>query len=176
MPLIFPWYLIWGFPYALARHRILGGLLVAFPFAAALVLPEFTRVWTLLLVFPMIVIMAYRTPTACTASTAIFEKVALLRTPEASPRRDSHAHAVSRYAGRRGHRSPQALQKHGGYVLAAAIDKYMYVGLQRAGRRPAGAAPYTQSETVERSADLRHGSPAKRFCATASTTKSRSLR
>ena len=59
---IFPWYLIWGLPYALARHRILGALLVGFPFAAALVLPEFTRVWTLLLVFPMIVIMAYRTP------------------------------------------------------------------------------------------------------------------
>jgi hypothetical protein len=62
LPLIFPWYLIWGLPYALARHRILGALLVGFPFAAALVLPEFTRVWTLLLVFPMIVIMAYRTP------------------------------------------------------------------------------------------------------------------
>ncbi|MGR4065639.1 MAG: hypothetical protein ACLQPV_09380 [Vulcanimicrobiaceae bacterium] len=62
LPLIFPWYLIWGFPYALARHRILGGLLVGFPFVGALVLPEFTRVWTLLLVFPMIVVMAYRTP------------------------------------------------------------------------------------------------------------------
>lgn len=50
VPWILPWYLIWGLPYALARHRILGFLLVSFPFAGALVAPELLRVRVLLVV------------------------------------------------------------------------------------------------------------------------------
>jgi len=51
-----PWYFVWGLPYALARRRILGYLLVCFPFAAMLagpvVLPwavVFVAVWILAL-------------------------------------------------------------------------------------------------------------------------------
>jgi hypothetical protein len=62
IPLIFPWYAIWGFPYAIARHRIIGALLVLFPFATALMLPEFMRLWTLFVVFPLVVALSYRPP------------------------------------------------------------------------------------------------------------------
>ena len=62
IPLIFPWYAIWGFPYAVSRHRILGALLVTFPFVTALILPEFMRLWTLFVVFPLVVALSYRPP------------------------------------------------------------------------------------------------------------------
>ncbi|MGR4065638.1 MAG: galactokinase [Vulcanimicrobiaceae bacterium] len=51
---------------------------------------------------------------------------------------------------------PSFYEKHGGYVLAAAIDKYMYVGLNVPVADRLVRLHYTQSETVERSADLRH--------------------
>jgi hypothetical protein len=57
-PILFPWYLTWSFPYALARRRIAGFLLVAFPFVSALVMPEFLRVWTLFFVFPLAVALS----------------------------------------------------------------------------------------------------------------------
>lgn len=60
MPIVFPWYLAWGFPYALARHRILGFLLVAFPLASALIMPELMRPWTVLVALPLAVALAVR--------------------------------------------------------------------------------------------------------------------
>jgi hypothetical protein len=48
LPWILPWYFIWGLPYALNRHRILGFLTVSFPLLAAIVAPEVLRVRVLL--------------------------------------------------------------------------------------------------------------------------------
>lgn len=49
LPWILPWYFIWGLPYALNRHRILGFLTVSFPLLAAIVAPEVLRLRVLLL-------------------------------------------------------------------------------------------------------------------------------
>jgi hypothetical protein len=48
IPWILPWYFVWGLPYALNRHRILGFLAVSFPLLAAVVAPEVLRVRVLL--------------------------------------------------------------------------------------------------------------------------------
>jgi hypothetical protein len=50
-----PWYFIWGFGYALARHRVLAYLLILFPLASALVDTEFWHMWTIVLVVPVLV-------------------------------------------------------------------------------------------------------------------------
>jgi len=50
---VYPWYLAWGIPYALNRHRNLAYLLVLFPFVAALVDQLFVRLWTIVFVFPI---------------------------------------------------------------------------------------------------------------------------
>jgi len=55
---IYSWYFIWGLPYALARRRILGYLLVCLPFAAMLVGSVFLRVWELNLVLPAVVLFS----------------------------------------------------------------------------------------------------------------------
>ena len=55
---IYPWYLAWGIPYALSKHRVLGYLLVWFPFVASLIDQQATRVWTLLFVFPLAFVFA----------------------------------------------------------------------------------------------------------------------
>ena len=49
LPWILPWYFIWGLPYALNRHRILGFLTVSFPLLAAVVAPEVLRLRVLVL-------------------------------------------------------------------------------------------------------------------------------
>jgi hypothetical protein len=48
VPWILPWYFIWGLPYALNRHRILGFLTVGFPLMAAIAAPEVLRFRVLL--------------------------------------------------------------------------------------------------------------------------------
>jgi hypothetical protein len=56
--ILLPWYLAWSFPYALGRHRVLAYLLVWFPFASVLIDPLFLRAWTILLVFPLVLVAA----------------------------------------------------------------------------------------------------------------------
>lgn len=51
---------------------------------------------------------------------------------------------------------PAFYQKHGGYVLAAAIDKYMYVALNVPVADRLVRLHYTQSETVGDAAELKH--------------------
>jgi len=54
---IYPWYFLWGLPYALARRRVLSYLLVCFPFVTVLVgLSLFLRVWELNVGLPVAVI------------------------------------------------------------------------------------------------------------------------
>jgi hypothetical protein len=62
LPVIFPWYLIWALPYGLARHRVLGALLVAFPFATAALVQELPLEWAFFFAIPLAVVVAYRTP------------------------------------------------------------------------------------------------------------------
>src|SRR6185437_5457153 len=50
---VYPWYLAWGIPYALNRHRKLAYLLVLYPLVAALVDQLFVRLWTIVFVFPI---------------------------------------------------------------------------------------------------------------------------
>lgn len=51
---------------------------------------------------------------------------------------------------------PSFYRKHGGYILAAGIDKYMYVGLNVPFADRLVRLHYTQSETVEHAAQLKH--------------------
>ena len=51
---------------------------------------------------------------------------------------------------------PSFYEKHGGYVMALGIDKYMYVALNAPTADQLIRLHYTQSETVERTADLKH--------------------
>ncbi|MBV8148191.1 MAG: hypothetical protein JO092_03780, partial [Candidatus Eremiobacteraeota bacterium] len=52
-----PWYFLWGFGYALGRHRLLAYLLVLFPLASLLVDSTFIQIWTLLVVVPLLVLL-----------------------------------------------------------------------------------------------------------------------
>jgi hypothetical protein len=52
---IYSWYFIWALPYAVARRRILGYLLVCFPFATMLGGSAFQRTWQLNIVLPVVV-------------------------------------------------------------------------------------------------------------------------
>jgi hypothetical protein len=52
------WYATYGLPYALARRRILGGMLVLLPFVAILIDAKFMRVWTYALLVPAIAVAA----------------------------------------------------------------------------------------------------------------------
>ena len=51
---------------------------------------------------------------------------------------------------------PGFYEKHGGYVLAAGIDKYMYVALNVPVADRLVRLHYTQSETVEHARELKH--------------------
>ena len=57
---VFPWYLAWGLPYALSRHRALGYLLIWLPFISALVDQQAIHLWRILFVFPLVVVLALR--------------------------------------------------------------------------------------------------------------------
>jgi hypothetical protein len=59
---LFSWYFIWGLPYALARRRILGYLLVCFPSVTMLIGSPFMRIWQLNLVLPALVAIAILAP------------------------------------------------------------------------------------------------------------------
>jgi D-glycero-alpha-D-manno-heptose-7-phosphate kinase len=51
---------------------------------------------------------------------------------------------------------PSFYEKHGGYILATGIDKYMYVALNVPHADRKVRLHYTQSETLDRVEDLRH--------------------
>jgi hypothetical protein len=56
---IFSWYFIWALPYAVARRRLLGYLLICFPFVSLLIgMSVLVRVWQLNIVLPLIVIVS----------------------------------------------------------------------------------------------------------------------
>ena len=58
------WYFAWGLPYAIARRRVLGYLLIAFPLAAILLEVKFMTPWTLFGIVPAVAawqILAMRT-------------------------------------------------------------------------------------------------------------------
>jgi len=57
---VYPWYLLWGLPYALARHRVTAYLLIWLPFVAALVDQLAIQLWTILFVFPAILFLSLR--------------------------------------------------------------------------------------------------------------------
>jgi hypothetical protein len=59
---IFSWYFIWGFGYALARRRILGYLLVCFPFVAMMLESAFERVWVAFWVIPAVALLSLFAP------------------------------------------------------------------------------------------------------------------
>jgi hypothetical protein len=59
---VFSWYCIWGFGYALARRRVLGYLLVGFPFVATLLESAFARPWVLLVVIPAAAVLSLFAP------------------------------------------------------------------------------------------------------------------
>lgn len=51
---------------------------------------------------------------------------------------------------------PSYYRRHGGFILAAAIDKYVYVCANRPGGDDLIRLKYSKSEEVERVADIRH--------------------
>jgi hypothetical protein len=62
---LYSWYFVWGLPYALGRRRIIGYLLVCFPFVTMLIGSAYDRIWELNLVLPVVVavsILAYYKP------------------------------------------------------------------------------------------------------------------
>jgi hypothetical protein len=56
IPIVYPWYFLWGLIYALPRRRVLRHLLVGFPLAAAMIQHEFWTPITLMVLFPMLTI------------------------------------------------------------------------------------------------------------------------
>ena len=61
---LYPWYLAWALPYALGRRRVLAYLLVWLPTASVLVNQDLVQVWTLVAVFPSILLAALLPPPA----------------------------------------------------------------------------------------------------------------
>jgi len=59
---VFSWYFAWGTPYALARRRVLGYLLICFPFVTILFDSAFERFWELLAVLPIVVLISMFAP------------------------------------------------------------------------------------------------------------------
>ena len=57
LPITFPWYFAWGFPYAFGQRRLLAHLLIGFPLAAALVTHELVSVWLLFFIYPLLVLV-----------------------------------------------------------------------------------------------------------------------
>jgi hypothetical protein len=55
---LYSWYFVWGLPYALARRRILGYLIVCFPFVTMMIGSAFERIWELNLVLPFVVVVS----------------------------------------------------------------------------------------------------------------------
>jgi hypothetical protein len=59
---VFAWYLVWGLPYALARHRTLSYLLVAFPLIVTLMESAFAQTWEFLFVVPALALLSLFAP------------------------------------------------------------------------------------------------------------------
>ena len=59
---VFAWYLVWGLPYALARHRTLSYLLVCFPLIVMLMESAFARNWELMFVVPALALLSLFAP------------------------------------------------------------------------------------------------------------------
>jgi hypothetical protein len=59
---VFAWYLVWGLPYALARHRTLSYLLVCFPLAVILLESAFFQTWEITVVIPALVLLSLFAP------------------------------------------------------------------------------------------------------------------
>jgi hypothetical protein len=53
----YPWYLVWGLPYALGRRAVMVHLLVGFPLAIALVQHEFMSALTFFVVYPALIVL-----------------------------------------------------------------------------------------------------------------------
>jgi hypothetical protein len=59
---VFAWYLVWGLPYALARHRTLSYLLVCFPLIVMLMESAFAQTWEFLFVVPALALLSLFAP------------------------------------------------------------------------------------------------------------------
>ncbi len=59
---VFAWYLVWGLPYALARHRTLSYLLVCFPLVVMLMESAFAQTWEFLFVVPALALLSLFAP------------------------------------------------------------------------------------------------------------------
>jgi hypothetical protein len=59
---VFAWYLVWGLPYALARHRTLSYLLVCFPLIVMLIESAFAQTWEFLFVVPALALLSLFAP------------------------------------------------------------------------------------------------------------------
>jgi hypothetical protein len=59
---VFAWYLVWGLPYALARHRTLSYLLVLFPLVAILTESALAQNWKLFVVVPALALLSLFAP------------------------------------------------------------------------------------------------------------------
>ena len=60
--LMFPWYALFAFPYALGRRRVLRYLMVSLPFVTALITPEMMQTWSFAFAIPLAVILSLRLP------------------------------------------------------------------------------------------------------------------
>jgi hypothetical protein len=67
---MFAWYFIWGLPYALARRRLAGYVLVCFPFVAMLLETSFWRWWEAFIVLPLVVLLSVARPKGAAQSAA----------------------------------------------------------------------------------------------------------
>jgi hypothetical protein len=59
---VFAWYLVWGLPYALARHRLLSYLLVCFPLVAMLLESAFYQTWEIFYLLPALALLSLFAP------------------------------------------------------------------------------------------------------------------
>jgi hypothetical protein len=60
LPLVFPWYTLFGVPYAMPRRNVMRYLFVSLPFVSALVTPEFATLWTFFLIIPAATVLSIR--------------------------------------------------------------------------------------------------------------------
>jgi hypothetical protein len=59
---VFAWYLVWGLPYALSRHRALSYLLVCFPLVVVLIESAFFQTWEIFFVLPALALVSLFAP------------------------------------------------------------------------------------------------------------------
>jgi hypothetical protein len=59
---VFAWYLVWGLPYALSRHRLLSYLLVCFPLVVILIESAFYQPWEITILLPALALISLFAP------------------------------------------------------------------------------------------------------------------